>query len=310
MNDPRRRYGSVEKKLRVLDPLAHRDASLTDSSRISTIANVACGEVRPKLLSVAPHPDDEVLGAPATTLLLRDLGWDVVVFACSLGRPGQQQRRLAEMRRASDVAGWDLHVSDPLLELSSAAADPEPNEQLTRILIDAVRQIRPSVTLSPHPQDGHPTHELVGRSVGAALQATAVCERWWQWGLWTDLPLPTAYVPYGELRLMELLEIAGAHEQEIARNNYLNLLRGRALTASVLGSERVFGFGSHAASTDPFAELLTELVLQDGWRLGTARVLSSASPLMPPTAESADWLVDAPSWRKRRFSTATPPDEH
>ena len=46
------------------------------------------------VLHLSPHPDDEVLGAGATLLGLRDAGHRVINLACSLGRPEQQERRM------------------------------------------------------------------------------------------------------------------------------------------------------------------------------------------------------------------------
>ena len=40
----------------------------------------------PAVLAVSPHPDDELLGAGATLMALRDAGWRVINLAASLGR--------------------------------------------------------------------------------------------------------------------------------------------------------------------------------------------------------------------------------
>src|SRR5581483_10326231 len=69
------------------------------------------------VLHVAPHPDDELLGAPASLFGLRDAGWRFVNLACSLGRPEQRERRLAELQEACARAGYEL-----LVELEPAAA--------------------------------------------------------------------------------------------------------------------------------------------------------------------------------------------
>ena len=61
-----------------------------------------------------------------------------------------------------------------------------------------------------------------------------------------------------------MLHILEAYTGEIERNDYRRLLSGRATTNAVLGSERVFGFGSPAASALPYAEVLTEVRRMDG----------------------------------------------
>ena len=69
------------------------------------------------VLHLSPHPDDEVLGAGATLLGLREAGHRVINLACSLGRPEQQERRRAEVTEACRRAGFELIVHDPPLAL-------------------------------------------------------------------------------------------------------------------------------------------------------------------------------------------------
>jgi hypothetical protein len=98
--------------------------------------------------------------------------------------------------------------------------------------------------------------------------------RWWMWGIWGDLPAPNVFFPFGEAELSRMLHILEAYEGELERNDYRRLLTGRATTNAVLGSERVFGFGSPAASSLPYAELLTEVRRQGGrWMASEAHRL-------------------------------------
>ena len=60
------------------------------------------------------------------------------------------------------------------------------------------------------------------------------------------------------------LHILDAYAGELERNDYRPFLSGRAAANAVMGSERVFGFGSPAATTLPYAELVTEVRLLDG----------------------------------------------
>jgi hypothetical protein len=103
---------------------------------------------------------------------------------------------------------------------------------------------------------------------------------WWQWGLWAELPSPTVYVPFDEDVLIQAQHVLAAHAGELARNDYSRLLEARATANAVLGSERVFGFGSARASAAPYAEVLSELTLADNtWQLGYRRLLDPADPL-------------------------------
>lgn len=218
------------------------------------------------MLHVSPHPDDEALGAPATLLLLRDAGWHVVNFVTSLGRPDDRDRRGGEAVAAAARAHFELVLPD--------------ERDVAEHVSELVRRHEPEIVVSPSIHDGHPRHETVARAVGDALTAIAPPPVWWQWGLWADLRAPTLYVPFGMDELAEARRVLAAYEGELARNDYDRLLEGRAVSQAVLGSERVFGFGSARASPEPYAELLTELHFVDGtWQPRPARRFDARDPL-------------------------------
>lgn len=244
------------------------------------------------VLHLAPHPDDEALGAPVTLLALRAAGHRVVNLACGLGRPADHERRRAEVSEACRRAGFELVVHDPPLALSSG---DDLGRALT-LLIESVGRLVASeavdLVVSPSPHDGHPAHELVGR---AALAAGV---RWWMWGLWADLPVPTLYSGFGDDRLAEARHVLGAHAGELARNDFDTLLGARAAANRVLGSERVFGSGA-PGRPEPYAELLTEAVPAGGdWLAGQPRLLDPSRPLAPgPYGPPIGWWLHADSVR-------------
>jgi LmbE family N-acetylglucosaminyl deacetylase len=221
----------------------------------------------PGVLHVSPHSDDEALGAPATLLLLRRAGWRVVNAVVNLGRADDHARRQAEAVEAARRAGFELVLHDD-------------ESRVDAWLSSLVHEHRPAIVVSPSPHDGHPSHEAVGRATEVALAALPDPPVWWQWGLWADLPSPTIYVPFDDDLLAEAQHVLAAYTGELARNDYARLLGARAVAHAVLGSERVFGFGSARASRLPYAELLTELCRIDGaWRASPARVLDPRDPL-------------------------------
>jgi hypothetical protein len=121
---------------------------------------------------------------------------------------------------------------------------------------------------------------LVARATRTAIGAGEPPPTWWTWGLWADLRSPTIYVPFGDDVLADAQHVLDAYAGELERNHYDHLLTARATAHAVLGSERIFGFGSSRASTQPYAELLTELRCSDGqWRVEPARVLDPTDPL-------------------------------
>jgi LmbE family N-acetylglucosaminyl deacetylase len=220
------------------------------------------------VLHVSPHPDDEALGAPATLLLLRAAGWRVVNLIAGLGVREHADRRRAEAIDAAARAGFELELPD--------------ERGLVERVVTSVEVHAPTMVMSPSPHDGHPTHETVGRVVGDALASLPEPPVWWQWGLWADLRAPTLYVPFGDDVLAAAQEVLAAYAGELTRNDYSRLLDARVAAHAVLGSERVFGFGSARASTLPYAELLTEQRWVDGaWRPGDPRLVDPTAPLSP-----------------------------
>jgi LmbE family N-acetylglucosaminyl deacetylase len=249
------------------------------------------------VLHVSPHPDDELLGAPATLMSLRDAGSRVVNLTCSLGRPDQRSRRRRELDEALARARFASVVHEPPLAISAGDDLPAAQRALTNTIQQLLLDEPVGIVISPSPHDGHPGHELVAQATRDALRSTtARPAAWWMWGLWADLPLPTLYVPFAEQRLAEIAHALGAYEGELARNDYAALLRPRAQAQRVLGAERVFGLGS-SARAGPYAELLTEVLLGDGaWQLGAGRTPSLDRPLDGATGVSSiDWWLDSPS---------------
>jgi LmbE family N-acetylglucosaminyl deacetylase len=222
------------------------------------------------VLHAAPHPDDELIGAPATLMALRDAGHEIVNLACSLGRPEDASTRRAELEEACRRARFDLVVGD----------------------LEALLAERPvDLLVGPSPHDRHPLHESVGRALVAAVEAGAGPDRLWLWGLWGALPFPTTVVEYDEGRLEEIQHALEAHESQVSRNDYRRLVAGRGMASTVLGGELVFGFGEPGLA-GPYAELTTEVVrVGSGWRLGAPRALDPLDPFPEPTErEIGGWL--------------------
>lgn len=252
----------------------------------------------------SPHPDDELIGAPATLMALRDADWRVVNVACGLGRPDQHARREAEARAASARAGFEARIEHPPVAMSSDDDPAAAREHLLEIVRRELDDLRPQIVVSPSPHDRHHAHELVGAAVRDALAAAkGEAPRWWMWGLWASLPLPTLATPFDASRLEEICTALEAYRGELERNDYRRFVRARAEMNASLGPELLFGFGSQAPSEVRFVELLTEAVRVDGrWLLGRARWLDPSVPLPDPGETAVDDWLEAVS-ETNRFGT-------
>ena len=244
------------------------------------------------------------MGAPALLLALRASGCRVVNVACSLGRLGQRARRGAEATEACRRAGFELEVLEPPVALSRGDDLRRAQTTLTSNIEELVAALAPDVVLAPSPHDRHPAHEAVSRAARDAL-GHAGMPVLWMWGLWGELPLPTLFFGFGDRELDAAVDLLGAHAEEIARNDYVALLRARAIAARVLGAERVFGFGSPGRSS-PYAELLTEVVFADGeWWAGTPRELRASDGLHPIGRDRPlRWWMEAASFTTQLEATS------
>ena len=175
--------------------------------------------VPPRVVVVAPHPDDEVLGVGGLLALLAAAGSQVHLVAVTDGEasnPGGSippaelaVRRRAETARALGRLGVEAVVTH--LGLPDGGADA-----LEQPVLDSLPTLTQAYwLLAPWSGDGHPDHEAVGRACeraalasGAHLLAFPVWA--WHWGQPADLPL-------GRARRVELPRpLRAAKQQAVA----------------------------------------------------------------------------------------------
>ena len=241
------------------------------------------------VLHFSPHPDDELIAAPATLMALRDAGWRIINVACSLGRAGQRRRRETELREACHRAGFELCVPKRPVPISPSGDSLATQVELTDLAGEVLARVAPAIVLSPGPGDLHRSHQVVFRAVRDAIaERGPAAPRWWMWALWGSLPQPTLGTAFGQERLEEALAALAAYEGELARNDYRRLVRARAEMSAVLAPELLFGFGSAARSEAGYVELLTEVALSEArWLLGRPRWLDIEAPLCDPSQVEA-----------------------
>jgi LmbE family N-acetylglucosaminyl deacetylase len=232
-----------------------------------------------------------MLGCPGVLLHLLDRGWLVVSVLASLGLAAQHNRRRAEFVEASRRAGFEPVILDPPLNISLPDDLDGASDRLAFELPQIAFEFDATVVVSPSPHDVHHGHEAVGRGVQRAVAALPTSTRWWMWGIWGELPAPNVFFPFGEPELRRMETILEAYEGELERNDYRRLLTGRATANAVLGSERVFGFGSPAASALPYAEVLTEVR-----RIGERWIASAAHHLDDGPLSDAQFIADLTAW--------------
>ena len=252
-----------------------------------------------RVLHVSPHPDDELVGAPAALMALRDAGHVITNLALSLGRPDDHARRRAEVVEACRRARFELVITEPPIAMSATddrdAAEARVGAQLAAALDGPGA---PDLIVGPSPHDVHLAHELTGRAIRDALAERDDAPAWWMWAIWGDLPFPTTVTTFDDARAAEIAEALSAHEGEMARADHRVHVDARGRLTAITAAEKVFGFGAPALGADR-AEVITEVARRDGqWVLGPPRALDATAPLSRPTSRVITAWLQSPSPRE------------
>lgn len=132
--------------------------------------------MKQKILVVAPHPDDEVIGVGGTLLRRKSegstLAWVITTTVPpDMGWSAEQlARRSQEIRRVADAIGFDRVFE---LGLPAAQLDRVPMKDLVSSMAEAFRQFEPNVVYVPHPGDVHTDHRAV-------FEAAVACTKWFR----------------------------------------------------------------------------------------------------------------------------------
>jgi LmbE family N-acetylglucosaminyl deacetylase len=125
-----------------------------------------------RVLVIAPHPDDEVLGCGGTIARLADDGGEVHVAIVTRGHPPAFSEEMSAKVRAEAKAAhgclgvWQTHWLDhPAAQLSET-----PHSTLNRALQELIQDLRPDGLFIPFIGDVHMDHHLVFLSAMVAAR--------------------------------------------------------------------------------------------------------------------------------------------
>lgn len=123
-------------------------------------------------LVIAPHLDDETLGAGATIARLASEGTEVHVAVVTAGHPPLFQReRAMEIVEEAKAAHAVLGVTrSHFLDLPAVQLDGLPHHVLNRAIGEVVWSVAPDVLFLPFPGDIHLDHQLVAASALVAAR--------------------------------------------------------------------------------------------------------------------------------------------
>jgi LmbE family N-acetylglucosaminyl deacetylase len=128
--------------------------------------------VTKRLLIIAPHPDDETLGAGGTAAKYAALGYEVSILIVSghlppLYEQARYEETVAEAAEALAVLGIPGRVT--FLEIPATMVGTVPVHELNAKISAAVHHVRPHILLCPYP-DRHVDHRVIFDSVMVAAR--------------------------------------------------------------------------------------------------------------------------------------------
>ena len=124
-----------------------------------------------RIVVVAPHPDDETLGAGGTIAKYAEQGDEVFVLMVSGHLPPLYTRdayetTVKEARKAFQILGV---ASSQFLEIPATMIGQEPVHVLNQRIAEVIQRRAPQIVLCPFP-DRHIDHRLVFESVMVATR--------------------------------------------------------------------------------------------------------------------------------------------
>ena len=167
------------------------------------------------VLVIAPHADDEVLGAGGTIARLTAAGVDVSVVIVTRGVPPmyseeQISRAQTEIKAAHEVLGVKETIA---LKLPAAGLDGLSHADLNRSIGQVVRDIRPETLLLPFVGDIHLDHQLVflssmvaARPHSASYPAQVLCYETLSETNWNAPHVAPSFTPNVFVDITETLE--------------------------------------------------------------------------------------------------------
>ena len=215
----------------------------------------------PRALIFSPHPDDEVIIGALPLRLLRELKWNIINVAVTLGsKKARRAERWIELKACCNYIGFGLVQTAPggLDHINAPARTAEPaawSRSVARIA-EILREHRPRAIFLPHDDDWNithiGTHHLVAdalRTLGDSFECLAV-----ETEFWGAMRSPNLMVESSESDIADLLAALSFHVGEVKRNPYHIRMPAWLVDNVRRGGELVGGQGG-AAPDFQFATL-------------------------------------------------------
>ena len=126
-----------------------------------------------KILIIAPHPDDEVLGAGGTIAKLVSQGHDVfAVLLCESSSPRYSMEMVDVLQNKALQAGKILGIKDIFFyNFTNVQTNCIPMADMLQALSECLKRVKPQVIFTHHRADVHIDHQMVFKATLAAARS-------------------------------------------------------------------------------------------------------------------------------------------
>jgi LmbE family N-acetylglucosaminyl deacetylase len=121
-----------------------------------------------RILVIAPHPDDDVLGAGGTLIKAKEIGADIHVVYVTNGLAEKEELIREETLSVCDQLGTTPHFLN-----CKARTIPDEDPEVNKQLYDLILKVDPEVIFISFMLDDHDDHRRVNQLLMAALKGQA-----------------------------------------------------------------------------------------------------------------------------------------
>jgi len=185
---------------------------------------------RGRVLVVAPHPDDELIGPGGTLLLHRDAGDPIAVVVLTDGGGGTSGGDAAAYRatRESETREASRRLGAELVEFLGFPDGTRARAEDLPVVVGRLREVferfGPEVVYAPHPGEVHADHHVASLAVSHALVGAPGSIRAFGYEIWTALT--ARWVVDVSAVMPEKLAIARCYRSQLRETDLLHFFGG------------------------------------------------------------------------------------
>lgn len=144
-----------------------------------------------RVMVLAPHPDDDIIGCGGTLSLYHERGAEIVSVYMTDGRKGNAgyaEDELVAIRKDEAAKAAEVIGIDRLVFMENRDDELSVTDKTVSELSGVIREFTPESVFLPFLLDDHPDHMATNRIFLSAVKSVTPPIRCYSYGVWTPLP--------------------------------------------------------------------------------------------------------------------------